>query len=296
MHEINPNLNLKGLFQANILPPEVTYQIVGGQKFDLPPEQHPIQLIFAEENIHDLDEDFPEVSPELFVEYMGDRILSCGDIPEWKKDTHINMLEPLKAGLVAITLNRKAYDTDGKKVIEIETHQGDPNICFDELEKLWFAAGVKGPDRVSGTNQRFSYIPDQFPIDSQIDYAIDIRRLFMQRQFLETGAHRYPQLKEFFDIVNHQLRVAYVCFDTMLSYHPANPRQPQKGKYRPETAHLEISSFLPIAFKGAEFIDKDALIFDEMLRRMDAEATHYPSLRPLVDQMEEQIRPYLNKS
>ncbi len=301
LHEINPCLNMKGYFKGNILPPAVTYQIVGGQRFDLPREQQHIQLIFALEKIHDLDEDFPEVSPDLFVEYMSDRILSCQEMPSHERDLYIDMIDPLKQGLIAITLNRKTYADDGITEIEIETHQGDPHICFDELEKLWFAGGVKGPDRLSGTIQRFSHIPNQFPIDAQIDYAIDIRSLFMHRLFLETMATRYPQLSEFLNIVNSQLRVAYVCFDAMVGLHPENPRERRKGKYSPQTARIDIAKFLPDAFKGSEFIDKDTLIFDEMLKRMAAEASHYlgpnsvPILQPLVDQMEGQIRPYLEE-
>ena len=296
LHELDPLLMMKGLFQAGYLPPKVTrqIQIADGRRSGVDEAMQSIELLFAEETIHDLDEDFPHASKESILNYLRECISTCAEIKDADKQRYYAMLEPLGRGLDAITLGRKIFAPDGRTVITEKTHQEDPHLCFNALEELWFGVGAKGLDKLGGTITRFSLAPTKFTIEGHINYCNDIRRLFMSRQTLELSAKQFPQMAEFFEIVNANLKVAYMCMDAIVQNHPDNPRKPKQEFFRPETARIDLCLLLPTVFKGAEFY-KDVLPLREMLVRLDSERSRHPSLNNLVEQMHYQIGPYLER-
>lgn len=296
LHEIDPLLMMKGLFQAGYLPAKVTrqIQIANGKRSGVDEAMQSIELLFAEETLHDIDEDFPDASIQSILNYLRERISMCAEIKDANKQRYYAMLEPLGRGLDAITLGRKTFAPDGRTVITEKTHEGDPHLAFNALEELWFGVGAKGLDKLGGTITRFSLAPTKFTIEGHIDYCNDIRRLFMSRQTLELSAKRFPQMAEFFEIVNANLKAAYMCMDAIVQNHPDNPREAKKENYKPETARVDLCLLLPSVFKGAEFY-KDVLPLREMLVRLDSERSRHPSLNNLVEQMHYQIGPYLER-
>lgn len=298
IHELNPALEMAAYFKAGFLPPEVTYEKTGGIKRDLPPEQHSIAHLFSAIAFHDRDEDDPDASRDTLIEFSNDNISDLGnDVRQAEKDFMREQVLYLADVSDALTFGRKAR-MQGGAVQKQTTHGNDLALYSRALTQHWTAITTKCPDRIRGLVTRYTRVPiKKFSIGKHMAYLHETGTLFMEAQPIEDTMDRFPQLTPFLEIMNSQMRVAFVTVGAITKYHPDldTKEHSRKGVYDPKTAEISIHRGLSTAMKAAEWIPHDVCSMPELLEGIKAEAERTQVLQPLVDRIEEQLSPYLQR-
>lgn len=297
LHEANPILETAVHYKAGYLPDEVTYEVIQGQKSNLPPEQRPISNLFSTFAFHDVDEEDPDSSKDTLIEFSNDRISDLDEVREPEKEFMRAQTLFLAEVSDAITFGRKTRDAKGK-VIKVKTHSNDLGIYTPALKALWPAFTAKCPDREKGLVTRFTRVAvPKFTIDKTMSYLNETGTLFMDGQPIEDTMERFPQLSSYLDIMNARLRIAYVVMRTMANFHPEldQKRYSRKGVADPNTAEVNIRRHLTKAMTVAPWTHPDVCSMAELLEGITAEADRYPVLQPIVDSVEEQLSPYLQQ-
>lgn len=296
IHELNPALEMAAYFKADFLPSEVTYERIGGIKRDLPLEQRSIAHLFSAIAFHDRDEDDPDASRETLIEFSNDNISALGKVvSEVEKDFMRRQVLYLADVSDALTFGRKARMADGS-VQKQKTHGDDLALYNRALTQYWTSITTKCPDRIRGLATRYTRVPiGKFTIDKHMAYLNETGTIFMEAQPIEDTMDRFPQLTPFLEIMNSQMRAAFVTVGAMTKYHPNLDikQHSRKGVYNPETAEISIHRALKTAMRAAEWIPHDVCAMTELLEGLKAEAERERALQPLVDRIEEQLTPYL---
>lgn len=302
LHELNPARFVKALFLSGKLPAAITYKMeddnATGEKnsvrIELPKSLQSIERLFCAIHIHDLDEDFRDSSSSHFLDYIYRRIDAESRIPpELKQQLKAEAHEDAKS-MIALTFGRKTRDGKGQK-IRVPTHNNDRQRYSDELEAHWPAIAAKAPDRDDGLRTRYGYSRSYFTIPQDQDYLEETRRLFMYRQALEIMQERYPELSEYFEIMNSRIDIALRCLGVITAHHPTTLNIYPDATIHPETARIDIPKrLLQKATQGLENFDGGCDPFlARMLLGFQLEAQRYPVLRNIVKQMESQLAPYV---
>jgi hypothetical protein len=295
LHELDPALYAATLLQTGYLTDKVTYQIRENAKTLLPPEAKPIENLFCTFPIHDMDEDSPDHSRDTLIEFGNDHI---SDLPSLTSSQEMLMrarIMRLADISDAITFGRKYTDIHGH-VRKQNTHGNNLHVYNRAMQEYWEAIGVKGLDRLGGTITRFSRVPVlKFRPEDHMAYLSETRELFTSGQPLEDMQERYPQLSQYFDIVNMNLRIAIVCMDTMVQNHPNLDRQryPKRGTIDPAQVSVSIKRHLRKAMVAADQTQADICPMNTLLEGLTAEAGRHQELQPIVDKVEQQMQPYL---
>jgi hypothetical protein len=277
LHQIEPALWLANLYQAGVLPERVTYQIIGGDRYEIDPSMQSIEHLFDSVHFHDVDEDFWDASRDTLEDYLR-KVL-----PE---DKYFKTIAFLGDASDAITFGRK-IDPIGTKE---KTHDDDPQVYIDAMENIWTGMATKGADRLGGLITRFGILEKIFPYEKQKEYLNDSNRLFFHRQTLEDMERRYPELGEYFHLVNCNISIALRCFSVILDNHPENP---DRNKH-PEKARINLDKdLLDGAFAAAENVPIDIAPMKRMLMGYKALVSRVALFEPIVAQIEEQLTPYL---
>lgn len=302
LHEINQLFLHKSFIHApknpyyeiRVLPREVTFEMVNGKRKAIPAEARSIELLFCGAAIHDIDEDFPDSSPDSLKAYLRGRIMAEPQIPQSQKDKLNKSVDVLAQAMKNLTFGRKTRDSAGNVVKEI-TFDNDRNLYMDAVESLWISAAVKPPDKLDSLTSRYGHYADYFTIEKDILHLDETYRMFKIRQMLENMKDRYPELSEFFTVVNAKMSVAERCLQAMTLHHPSKLKQQPDPSVRPETAKIDVSRFLEAATRYSQYLEEDCKMLVRMLRSFQAEAQRHPSLQNLVTQMTNQFEPYLKK-
>lgn len=305
LHVLNPLLRMKGQLTGPkkpediILPRFVERQIVNYEAVidkleepvfePLPKSMQSIERIFVAETTHDLCENYPEVTTDKFRDYMKTRIEK--DAP---KDIRFLLLAELEEdcrALDALTFGKKIRKPDGS-IEKIKTHDGDTNSYRRAMESVWAAIAVKGPDRTDGLETRFSKMKSPFAPDKNQTYLSETNALFLHPRPLESMKTRYPDLANYFEIMNAKMDVAYRALHVFVEYHPKLERGNRKLG-RPETADVRFDRSPAIAARDLPYLEPDLHSWPKMLENLRYESQRHPILKPLYEQIETQLKPYL---
>lgn len=298
IHELDPCLYAKALLEAGFLPKEVTSQNIYGEHITLPPEQHSIENFFSSYAIHDMDEDNPDYSRKTLIEFGQDHI---SDIRSILKTAQEDLMRKQIAFIAdvsdAVTFGRKTRLPNGD-IVKENTHNNNFPTCFRAMKKLWPAISLKALDRLGGLVTRFSRVPvASMTPQNNMNYLDETRELFMTSQPIEDTQDRFPQLSEYLDIVNMNLRIALVTLDSAIQYHPQlNEKYFQtRGTRDPNALELSVHRQLPVAMRAAKWLTPDICPMTCLLEGLIAEAERYPKINPVVEQFEKQAVPYLTQ-
>ncbi len=301
LHVIDPLLFNKILLQIGYLPDKVTKECrilksTGAvRRNEIPTEQQSIRLLFATTIIHDLKEDYPKCNNEHLTNYINERLRTHPNLKEDHVTDLQKMIPALLEGLDAITFGYKDFDGSGN-IIKTSTHGDDLQLYLNALQEKWFSIGAKAIDRLGGLVTRFSETESKFTIKDHIEYADQTRKLFMVRQTLENMADRYPEMRDYFEIINANIRIALVTLEAIAFHYPNLPKDfKQKGVSNPNTVEIDIHRFAPIAMKARHYTPSGICPMQRLVGGIQAEANRHPSLQPIVSQVTEQLQPYLNE-
>ncbi|MCC6597540.1 MAG: hypothetical protein IT559_01975 [Alphaproteobacteria bacterium] len=313
LHVLNPLLRMRAQFTGPftigpqspeniILPHRVTHEIVNYEDIvnidaapvrrELPRAQQSIERLFVAETIHDLCENYPEVTPEHFRAYMQERINT--EAPPENRALLLEELEEDCKALVALTFGKRTRNALGA-IVKEKTHNGDLNTYCRAMENVWPAMAAKGPDRTSGLETRFSLVSNIFSADTNQRYLDETARLFLHSKPLENMALRYPDLKNYFEMVNAKMDVAYRMLHFFTDYHPDLDKSGRKKTGKPETAVISFLGPLKVAARDLPYLEPDIQSWRTTLERYGYEAERHPVLKPLYEQIKKQIMPHLNK-
>lgn len=284
-HELDIGLTLKALVESGCLPEHVTYCVLDGVRYPVPERYQSVQNIFNDANIHDADEDFPHTSPEQMIEWLNGAIVS-GPYNLDQMARFQNEVDVLPDMMRALTFGRKAFDGNGR-VIKIETHNGDPQVYFDELQKHWETMFLKAVDRTRGIVDRYCAVPSIFQWERQRDYLAETHDLFYLRRPMEDMKKEYPELSEAIDVINARMQIAYRATSAIVSFHPDNPSERKTGN--PLTARLDIRDFLDDAMKVHGYLHPDDDDLKTLLRNLEFVSSRRPELRAITNQLREQL-------
>lgn len=292
LHELKPARMMMDFCQAKVLPPEVTYEIVDGKRYELPGDQHSIERLFCAIHVHDLDEDYTEVSEEAFLAYMDKRINECDEIPVNIKPFLKSEAREDAQAMKALTFGRKTLDERGNKITE-NTHDGDRQIYSDALGSRWQAIAAKASDRDDGLRTRYGFAADIFTIAQDEDYMEETRRLFVYRQSMKDAQDRYPELAKYFEIMHARISIALHCLGAITSHHPTKLKMKPDPSVNAETARIDLGRFLPIATQASHaFCGNSDPFLKRMLLGFQMEALRWRELQPIVSKIKEQLTPY----
>lgn len=293
IHELNQLILQKSLVEASnhtddiVIPKRITHEIIDGEKRSIPKAKQSAERLFVATTIHDVDEDFYDSSVEEFHAYMRNRIDTEKRIPEPQRQSMYAELEADCEAMNILTFGRKTRDDDGNEVKE-KTFDGDRNLYMDAVEATWATVATKATDKLDSLTSRYGLSEDYFTIEQDILHIDETHRLFKQRQILENAAERYPQLSEYFHIMTAKLNVADRCLEGLTLYHPKKLEMNPDPEVNPLTAKIDVRVPLDEAILHSEFLPQDSWMLKRMLEGFQIEATKYPALQGLVDQMIEQ--------
>lgn len=284
LHELRPLFWAKSFLEAGVLPDKVFYEIVNDQRQDIPEAHQSIEHLFCAIMLHDLDEDFANVSKQHFLEYMQKRIRGTRGIHSaygcQPGDGFLEEFINFNAqSMEALTFGRKTKK--GKE----KTHDGDVNVYYDGLENIWTGIAAKIADRLEGITTRYSpyAIPEFFDLKSDEKYRAETQNLFETRNVAWVAKKRFPQIASYLEIMDAKLNVAYRCFSSMVYNHPKN------AKSDPTKARVRLEQFLPTAMTGGYLFDEKNRPLFTMLQGFEQEVWQHPSLYPIVKQMRDQM-------
>lgn len=292
LHEQNICFLFKALFYTGVLPRRVTYEIVDGEKKDIPEHLQPIENLFCVIHFHDIDEDFADSSPEDMIKYLSYVVTHDMTLDNQHKRMYLDRIEAFPDMMRAMTFGRKTRD-ENRRIITVPTHNGDPQIYFDAIETNWATAIVKPGDRLRGIVDRYGPVPNIFTLEQQKKYLAETRDLFYYRQIVENMQIRYPELKEAFAIINARMNVAYRALDMLVSFHPDNKESLERKTGRPETARLDIKNFLPVALKIQDYVDDDADDMTDLLINLEYVSARRPTLQGITGQLRDQLAEFM---
>ena len=294
LHEINQLLLQRSLIKASIanpdlevIPRRITTQIVDGNEFELPYEMQSAERLFVATTLHDVDEDFHDSSPDHYRDYIKQRIAAEDSISDKDKEIMLEELEVDVQTMKLLTFGRKTRDSEGNPTKE-KTYEGDRNKYMDAVEIYWAAAATKATDKLDSLTSRYGLAETYFTIEQDLLHIDETHRLFKQRQIMENMADKYPQMADYFELINAKLDVADRCLEGLTLYHPAKLALNPDAEVNPETAKIDIRRPLDKATMHAEYLERDSWMLMRMLRGFQVEAETHPELQNVVDQMVEQ--------
>lgn len=285
IHELDIGLTLKALYEGGYLPERITHSVQGGEYLAIPEKYQPVVNIFNIANIHDVDEDFGDSSPAQMLEALN-RSITNGPYSLDQMAEYISQIDILPDLQRAITFGRKMRDEQGN-IIKVATHNDDPQVYFDALQRNWATMLLKAIDRTRGIVDRYCAVPNIFPWERQRDYLAETHDLFYLRRPMENMKKEYPELKEAIGIINARMEIAYRATSAIVSFHPDNPSQRKTGN--PATARLDIRDFLDDAMKIHPYLHPDDDDLKTLLHNLEFVTSRRPELFNITKQLREQL-------
>ncbi len=296
LHEIDPVLWCIRLIQAGILPDKVTYEIVDGQRRDIPPEQQSIQHLLATLFTHDAHEDFPlSARARLLHDYKQALGIDTRHPISAREQFELDSLLFHADATDAITFKLKKYDglsSDGfGKTFEESCFKNDNRQLYSQaMIPNWAAIAAKGVDRMGGMIMRFDQIPDTFTYERQKEYYDETEELFMYQQVLENMQQRYPELDEFFEIVNANFGIAFRAIGAGLKLHTGKPKEHPN----PESVGVWYDpEMLDKASWGRKYIELDLSPMYKLQTNFGHMADRKPRQSGIHADLERQFKPYI---
>lgn len=289
LHEIDPALWMARLYQTDIIPEKITYEIIDGQRLEIPEAHQSTEHLQSGISLHDTHEE-NALSARAHLIYHFRR---HAQKPLMMNDLFLeNMIQFQADTTDAITFDYKKFNKNQEVVRYQKFINNDRQSYTDIMEQIWAAIAVKGPDRMGGMIMRLDQIPNVFSYDKQVDYIDETEELFMLRQTLEKMQGRYPELSDFFGVTNANLSIALRCFKGALKLHSGNPKKHEN----PQSLRIDIDTkILDEAFLGAGLIERDVAPMQALLDNYQALAKRKPIYQNYVSQIEKMLTPYLER-
>jgi len=290
LHELDAALWAARLYQAGLIPEKITYEVIDGQRHDIPEEHQSTQYIQSTTTTHDTFEEFAGAARAGLIAHLRQHAPHPQSMSNEFREA---MIQHQGDATDAITFDMKMFDENQNVYRQSKYRNDDRQPYSDVMIQIWSAIGTKGPDRMGGNIMRFDQIPDVFTYDQQLNYLEETEDLFMLRQILEKMQERYPELEDFFSITNANLSIAMRIFKGALKLHSDNPNYEENVK---KDIRIDIDTkILDEAFRGAEFIERDIAPMQALLENYQALAERKPIFNKYVGQIETMLKPYLSR-